>query len=61
MAGFQTFCLRMILSDLASPSEAGFALGVRPLTGPSTGFGGKPVPIPDQAEDKLFGIMRQAR
>src|SRR5659263_120767 len=26
MACFQTFCLRMILSDLASPAEAGFAL-----------------------------------
>jgi hypothetical protein len=28
------------------------------LAGPSTGSGGKPVPIPAiQVEDKLFGIM----
>src|SRR3972149_3828099 len=37
---------------------SGLRARVRPLAGPSTGSSGKPVPIPDQAEDRLFGIMR---
>jgi hypothetical protein len=37
----------MIFPDLASPAEAG-----------ALREGGKPVSIPDQVEDKLFGIMR---
>src|SRR5665811_223563 len=43
--------------DLVLPSFArrsGLRTRVRPLAGPSTGSGGKSVPIPDQVRDRLF-------
>src|SRR5712692_8230034 len=56
-----SFARRPAFAKPASAGEgrSGLRTRVRPLAGPSTGSGGKPVLIPDRVEDKLFGIMRQ--